>query len=83
MDALFALKGRNRIAQGNALGSAEHPEPQALKGRDRGRSPARFCTALSGLVTVFRAPSSFPGRCPGLTCPTLSGCRFVEPGSFE
>ena len=54
----FALKGRAKPAQGNALGSGTaHPKP----------SPERapyVQRALSGLLVCGMA--EFPGRCPGL-----------------
>src|SRR4051812_26353463 len=62
---LLVLKGRDRTAQGNALGGDPPPRSLALKGRN-GR-----CPALSGRKT--RGPSGDPGRCPGLSCPAPSG----------
>jgi hypothetical protein len=58
-------KGRDEIAQGNALGRIAAKDSEALKGRDIGVSP------FQGLMIFF--PSRDPGRCPGLSHFGLSG----------
>jgi hypothetical protein len=58
-----APKGRNKIAQGNALGFLAPISP-ALKGRNK-QTPMGCC-ALSGLGFCWWHFS--PGRCPGLSC---------------
>jgi hypothetical protein len=78
-----APKGRNKSAQGNALGShatpwlgAQRPwlarhrafhRPQALKGRHNRRLFRPF------RAEVFATGVFLPGRCPGLLCGAPSG----------
>ena len=64
-----ALKGRNSIAQGNALGKRPSKYFPALKGRNNLPAfvhPIRgaICAALSGLGNLSIHVN--PGRCPGL-----------------
>src|SRR5207253_66598 len=76
-----ALKGRERKAQGIALGGATEAKTTALKGRHRGSNPrprqgrARHepptCRAPSGRAA--QGASGGPGRCPGLSSLAPSG----------
>jgi hypothetical protein len=68
--SLFALKGRDVIAQGNALGPEHQWFPRALKGRNK---PA-FVAPLQGFkqAIVF---ADFPGRCPGLSLSRSVGAK--------
>jgi hypothetical protein len=59
--SLFALKGRDVVAQGNALGLGHQWFPRALKGRNK---PA-FVAPLQGFKQAI-VLVHFPGRCPGL-----------------
>src|SRR5439155_12926357 len=95
LTALFALKGRQRSAQGNALGTRASAPLPAPKGRKRvapfqgwGNSvPAVVPRALpwADLCRPFRAGGtrcrrSFPGRCPGLTSAAPSGLGELGAG---
>ena len=53
-DRTSALKGRNTIAPGAALGIGPSFAPQALKGRNK--NPDRY-SALTGLHSSLRSPT--------------------------
>ena len=85
MGLLLAPRGRNGIAQGEALGKGQ-PRVQALKGRDidfcfaaKRESTLRFSSDSGGPVTPLQGfvgyRSSFPGLRPGLFHHALSGLR--------
>ena len=62
----IALKGHNKKAQGNALGSEQIAKMEALKGRDR--------QVVAGLFRSYRAESHpYVTRSAG-HCPRLSYC---------
>jgi hypothetical protein len=71
---VFAPKGRNIPAQGNALRTSRLTFG-ALKGRNK-RTPTncRAPSALRGLTdTTQRQPRALPGHWPGLICPRPFG----------
>ena len=65
-----ALQGRNKSAQGNALGDRANKGNVALKGRHKVMDNDSV-SPLQGLAIA--GGWSFPGRCPGLTCCAPSG----------
>ena len=76
---IFGLKGRNKSAQGIALGFESRPE---LAGRiPRPRSSCEACYALTGLG--FASVADFPGRCPGLICYGPFGAQRIQNAQLQ
>jgi hypothetical protein len=58
--AASAPKGRNSIAQGNALGTEAIPRSVALKGRDRGPAKRGFRPFKAAALIPTRLPRALP-----------------------
>ncbi len=75
---MHALKGQLRIAQGNALGLKGVVLTCALKGQlHECALEFGICTIICFMQLPFQGASYlftyYPGRCPGLCAPALSG----------